>query len=95
LRLDGYRVCSAVQFAPVGVKRMIGKEKLHLAAPGRPIQLSRVISTLKAGGGLARRDAADASITEFMLYARKIQVIPRENQCRPAGRLQVSHPVKD
>ena len=41
LRLDGNRLRPAAQLAPVGIKRMIGKEKLHGYRPKRRRPLSR------------------------------------------------------
>ena len=41
LRLDGNGLRTAAQLAPIGIKRMAGKEKLHVVAPDRAVMASQ------------------------------------------------------
>ena len=100
LRLDGNGFGAAAQLAPVGVKHVIGKEKLHVAAPtGLPSHLrSKSTSTSAKPGRLhvsrlrrvvAHGPVADARLTrtqkKFRTSPEKLNAVRSAASSRSCG----------
>ena len=91
LRLDGNGFGAAVQLTPVGVEHVIGKEKLHAAAPRRfakPLFAQKRPCRGKAGLLHFSRlpvSSAHGPVADLgsRRHAQKVQNISRKKQCRP------------